>query len=136
VIIFVSTHERIVAALKEAHAQNVAGYKEAHAQNVAFLEAQIAELRSDRDYYREQTLKDAGRPSPQSSTALPADLPVTATPTDKTHNDLLDSWEVDDLELFHNWAAERVAELGQAIDPKKLWREKYGTSLPIVALSE
>ena len=116
--ILVSTHNRIIADLKESHAKTV-----------ALLEAQIAELRRDRDYYREQTLKDAGRPSPQSSTALPADQPATST--NQSSDDLLDSWGVDDLELYREWAAEMVGKLGQATDTKKLWRETYGTSTPL-----
>lgn len=146
-----TTHRRIVAAynaghaeamalLRESGAQTVALLKESHAQTVAMLEAQIAELRRDRNYYREQTLKDSGRPSPQSST-LEKTEPATSTSAHLAADDLFESWGLNDeeredhMEMFQDWAAEQVGLLGQATDVKKLWRETYGSLDPVTALT-
>jgi hypothetical protein len=102
--------------------------KSAHEAIVASLRERIAELQKDRDFYRDLVLESKSLPLPTSSTSQFSDQRVRSD----AESERIDAeWSVDDRALFLNWAK----TLPQGVNPHEEWRQLYGTSSPLVALT-
>ena len=97
-----------------------------HETIVSLLKDQLAEMRADRDRFRDIVL---GRPS--EGTEITA-RPPYASRSEVTPERIDANWTADDRDVFFGWAKENV---GPGLDPYQVWRERYQGASPLVALT-
>lgn len=123
----ISSYQAIAAGFE----RQVADLKAAHEQALQILQGRVAELITERDFYRGEWLKsrDARFPSSADDSGNPPD---SARPAIDQEVDASSSWSIDDLAFFTEWANAR--KLGEA-EAKIEWRRCYGDASPVVALT-
>lgn len=95
---------------------------------VAELRNQIANLTSERDFYRRNWTKSRGQTFTKPGEAeqsLPLFDPPTPAPLDA-------DWTHDERMLFKDWAR----DLPQHVNPEAEWESLYGRSSPLLVLTE
>jgi hypothetical protein len=100
--------------------------RRAHNEVVALLQAQIRELRAERDFWRARCVPEATILAPM------ADRLQLETRSEVVEPAPIDAgWTADDRAFFAEWARENVAP---GIDPLKQWQHHYGNQPPLCAL--
>jgi len=106
-----------------------------HDRVVLELNARIAELERDRDFYRSIVLGEIEPPPPFQPRKARRSAQLLAEDAAAQSFESFDSdWSEDDHMMFNEWCGTQP-EARQGVNMRKLWHAKYGSQPPIMVLS-
>jgi len=107
--------------------------RRAHEEIVSLLQQQLIELRAERDFWRAQCVPAAARLSePELPPVISLQPPDESRAPEAPPVDA--GWTIDDRELFQDWARD-PENVRHGDNPLDRWRERYGDSPPLYALT-
>jgi hypothetical protein len=117
---------RTLDSLVQESSDRLAALDKAHELVVAELRNQIANLTSERDWYRKEWTRLRGK-----AFTKPSEVEQTMPLFDQQPPALDAEWTADDRDLFREWAV----ALPNGVNAEDEWRRLYGSQSPLIVLT-